>query len=84
MTTAAIREKLHSYIRFAEDKKIKAIYTMLESEIADIPDHWNDPDFLNELNKRSDEVKKGRVKTVSWKDAKTKILNSQPRKRNVL
>jgi len=29
MTIAAIRHKLYDYIRVAEDKKVKAIYTML-------------------------------------------------------
>ncbi len=33
MTTSAIREKLYDYIRVADDKKIKAIYMMLEDEI---------------------------------------------------
>ncbi len=33
MTIAAIREKLHEYINVAEDKKVKAIYTMVEDEI---------------------------------------------------
>ena len=31
MTTAAIREKLHEYINIADDKKVEAIYTMVES-----------------------------------------------------
>ena len=33
MTTIAIREKLQDYIRVADDKKVKAIYTMGEDEI---------------------------------------------------
>ena len=33
MSTEIIREKLYSYIKVADDKKVKAIYTMLESEI---------------------------------------------------
>ncbi|CAN5590521.1 hypothetical protein BH11BAC3_BH11BAC3_21910 [soil metagenome] len=33
MTTAAIRQQLHNYLEVAEDKKLKAIYTMMEEEI---------------------------------------------------
>jgi hypothetical protein len=33
MDTAAIRKQLHDYLEFADEKKIKAIYTMVEDEI---------------------------------------------------
>jgi hypothetical protein len=33
MTTAAIRDRLYDYIKVADDKKIKAIYMMLEDDI---------------------------------------------------
>jgi hypothetical protein len=33
MTIAVIREKLYDYIRVADDKKVKAIYMMLEDDI---------------------------------------------------
>lgn len=33
MTASNIRHRLYDYIRVAEDKKVKAIYTMLEDEI---------------------------------------------------
>jgi hypothetical protein len=33
MTTAAIRSRLLSYLAEADDKKVKAIYTLLEKEI---------------------------------------------------
>ncbi len=35
MTTATIRKQLHNYPETADDKKIKAIYTMVEDEIKD-------------------------------------------------
>jgi hypothetical protein len=35
MTTAAIREKLFDYIRIADDKKLKAIYMILEDDISE-------------------------------------------------
>jgi len=35
MRTAQIRQQLHEYIESAEDKKLKALYTLLESEMTD-------------------------------------------------
>lgn len=34
MTTAAIREKLHNLINTADDKHVKAVYSIFEEEIA--------------------------------------------------
>ena len=33
MTYTVVKEKLHNYIEHADQKKIKAIYTLLESDI---------------------------------------------------
>lgn len=35
MTTAVIRKKLHNFIDTADDKKVKAIYNMVEDEITE-------------------------------------------------
>jgi len=52
MTTAAIRERLYDYIRVADDKKIKAIYALVEDQIAP-KSHWSeDEEFVDELNDR--------------------------------
>jgi len=52
MTTAAIRERLHNYISVADDKKIKAIYTLLEEQIAPGVDWSDDEEFVDELDER--------------------------------
>jgi hypothetical protein len=75
MTSTAIRQKLYDYIRVAEDKKIKAIYTMLENEIEESFDYWNDKDFVKEIEKRSEDYKTGKIKGMAWEDAKRQILN---------
>lgn len=34
MTTQLIKQRLHTYLELADDKKVKAIYTMMENEIS--------------------------------------------------
>lgn len=80
MTTAAIRNKLYDYIRVADDKKIKAIYTMLEGEIEQQYDYWNDKEFVAELTKRSADLKSGKVKGISWEDAKAQMTGVAKKK----
>lgn len=76
MLSTTIRQKLYDYIRVAEDKKVKAIYTMLEEEIEEIYEHWNDKNFIAELEKRSTEYRTGKAKGISWENAKSRILKS--------
>jgi len=52
MTTALIRQKLYEYIRVAEEKKVKAIFTMVEDSI-DNYDWTKDKEFLADIDKRS-------------------------------
>ena len=72
MSTAAIRERLFEYIRFADDKKVRAIYTMVEDDIIERLDLWEDKDFLKELDRRIDEVETGKVSGSTWEEVKAK------------
>ncbi len=76
MTTKTIRQKLYDYIRVAEDKKIKALYTMLEGEIETNYEWWNDAQFIAELDRRSAAYISGKVKGINWEEAKKRILSS--------
>jgi len=73
MTTAAIREKLHNYINVADDRKVEAIYTMVEDEIAERLDLWEDEDFLNELDRRTEELESGKIKGITLEELKSKF-----------
>jgi hypothetical protein len=74
MTTAAIREKLVSYLQVADAKKLKAIYTMVEDEINTAANDWDD-DFIKELDRRSKSFINGTTKTYSWEETKQAAIN---------
>lgn len=53
--SSTIKEKLHQYIDSAEERKLYAIYIMLEDEIEYEEDYTDE--FKNELDKRFAEYK---------------------------
>lgn len=71
MNTLSIRKKLHQYIETAQDKKVKAIYTMIENEIDESESQWPD-ELLEELNKRAEDFESDKVKGRTWEEVKKK------------
>jgi hypothetical protein len=69
MDTLEIRQKLFDYIRDADDKKVKAIYTMIETDIDQKAEIWTD-DFIEELNKRTLDFESGKSKGRTWEEVK--------------
>lgn len=69
MSTANIRQKLYHYIETAKDKKVKAIFAMVEDEIENDDVIWTDK-FVTELNKRTSDFENGKVKGRTWADVK--------------
>jgi len=70
MTTTAIRERLYDYIRVADDKKVKAIYALLEDHIIPAVDWSEDEEFVAELDERVRRWEEGIDKGVSMDDVK--------------
>ena len=79
MNTGTIREKLYDYIRVADDKKIKAIYTILEDSITEEAKWWDDKGIVNEFQKRYDGWDTGQEKGYSMDniDHDIKILKKK-------
>ena len=71
MSTIEIRQKLFDYIRSADDKKVKAFYTIVENEVEENKTIWTD-EFLDVLNKRTSDFESGRVKGYSWEEVKSR------------
>lgn len=69
MSTSEIRERIIRYMRVADDKKVKAIYTMVEDEMDTSANDW-DEDFIKELERRSKRIANGTAKTYSWEETR--------------
>ncbi|MEN9522646.1 MAG: hypothetical protein RL065_1023 [Bacteroidota bacterium] len=77
MTTTAIRSKLFDYIRLADDKKLKAIFTILENEISETKNWWEDKALLNDFDKRFNDWESGKDKGFSMNQIKQEIITKK-------
>lgn len=68
MSTETIRERLYDYIRVADDKKVRAIYAMLEDTIVEDLEWWNNQAVVEELQKRYEAWDSGKEKGYSMAD----------------
>jgi hypothetical protein len=71
--SAAIRHKLYDYIRLADDKKLTAIYNLLEGEIEETSEWWKDKSFVEELDKRYEAMENGSDKGFTVEQLKASI-----------
>ncbi len=80
MNTVAIRQKLTDYLKIADDKKIKAIYTMVEDEINTQANDWNQS-LKTEMDRRSRSFRSGTAKTYTWEETKKAAISRVKEKR---
>lgn len=73
MNAASVREKLYDYIRVADDKKLKAIYTMLEDTIEEELEWWKNKAFMKELDKRYTDWESGKEKGYTMEEIDASI-----------
>lgn len=74
MTAATIRQKLYEYIRFADDKKVKAIYTVVAHEANETAEWWEDKQLLEQVMRSDADMESGKDKGISWPEAKKQLL----------
>lgn len=72
MNTTVLRQKLHSYLEVADDKKVKAIYAIMENEIEDSAVEYTE-EFKAELDRRFTDYKSGKAKVVTAVESKRRI-----------
>jgi len=71
MSTNTLRKKLQNYLEVADDKKIKALYAIMEDEIEESVGEYSD-EFKKELDRRYAYYKSG-GKMVSAEEVNKQI-----------
>lgn len=72
MTTATIRQKLHNYLEVADDKKIRAMYTMMETEVENGSLIYTD-ELKSVLDQRLESYKSGKINLVTEEESRKRI-----------
>lgn len=73
MTNLAIRKKLITYLADADDKKVKAVYTLLENDIEVKTNFKLSPAQLKQLNAEREKHIKGKSPSYTWDEVKENI-----------
>jgi hypothetical protein len=73
MTTSAIRKKLITYLADADDKKVKAIYTLFEDEINHEAEFRLTNEHIKILDERKAKHISGKDKSANWQDVHDSI-----------
>ncbi|MHB1177168.1 MAG: hypothetical protein ACYCZO_02445 [Daejeonella sp.] len=74
MDTATIRQKLHNYLEVADDKKVRAIYTMMETEVENGSLTYTD-ELKSALDERFDDYKSRKTDLITEADSRERIHN---------
>lgn len=69
MGALVIREKLAEYIKTADDKKVKAIFTMLETEIETYK-WWKDEELVKQFDKEYADYESGKDNAYSLQEVR--------------
>lgn len=74
MPSLTTREKLYDFIRVADDKKIKAIYSLLENDILETTEWWQDKTVITEMDKRYKNWQTGKDRGYTLEETKAHLI----------
>lgn len=79
-TALKIRHKLYDFIRVADDKKLYAIYHLLENEIENTQEWWKDKAFTADLDNRFQALENGADKGYTVDELETSVSKLRKKK----
>lgn len=79
-SSLSIRHKLYDFIRVADDKKLAALYHLLEDDIRQTQAWWEDQTFTRDLDERYEALEKGTDKGVTIDELESSISKLRAKK----
>jgi hypothetical protein len=76
----AIRNKLYDFIRVADEKKLNAIYHLLQGEIDQTQEWWKDKAFTAELDRRYQSLENGTDKGYTLDELDTSVIKQRKKR----
>ena len=76
----AIRNKLYDFIRVADDKKLHALYHLLENEIEQTNEWWKDKLLVREFDTRYQAIENGTDKGYTINELEVSISKLRKKK----
>lgn len=78
MKKKKLKKKLHEYIDNAKGKQLRNIISIVEEEQEEYVvnkklDHWDDPEFVKEMDRRMEDFESGKDKGIPWEEAQKEI-----------
>jgi hypothetical protein len=77
MTALAIRKKLITYLADADDKKVKAVYSLFEDEINQQAEFKLSAAHKKILSERRGRQQTGKDSPTGWKESHARIRNKR-------
>ncbi|MEO6404493.1 MAG: addiction module protein [Ferruginibacter sp.] len=78
MKKKKLKEKLHEYIDNAKGKQLMNMLSIVEEEQEEYitkkkTDHWDDPEFVKEMDRRKEDLESGKDKGIPWEEVQKEI-----------
>jgi hypothetical protein len=77
MTATAIRNKIKKYVDDVDDKKLKALYVLLETDIEESTSFALTDEHLKILNEEDKLHRAGKTKSYNWAEAREIIRGNR-------
>jgi len=78
MDKEELKKKLHEYVDKASEEELENMLFMVEEEAiaygTKAGAHWNDPEFVAEMERRAEEIESGKVEGISWEEVQRNVF----------